>query len=95
MNPAEQKSAFLKAMENVQSIRKREVGGHTWQLYIRRYGPQIIFAEIASITSRIEELIWKKNEDSLTTEQKNRLKDLTIDLGNYSGFLFNWIQGNP
>ena len=83
---------FVNAMKKVQSDREREAGGHTWKVYTRRYGPQIIFAEIASITSRIEALIWKKSEDSLTAEQKNRLRDLTVDLGNYTSFLFDWIQ---
>ena len=90
---AEQRSVFLKAMKTVQDDRQAEVGGHTWESYTLRYGPQILFAEIASITSRIEQLIWRKDEGELTPEQLARLEDLTVDLGNYSGFLFEWAQG--
>ena len=84
---------YFDAMERVLQDRAEEVGAHTWKIHAARYGPKVLFAEIISITSRIEALIWKRDiEHGLTGRQLSKLEDLTIDLGNYTLFLFNWTQ---
>lgn len=91
MNTAEQRSAFLEAMEEIKADRSKDVGEHTWRRYADEYGERILFAEIASITSRLRAIFWDGEYDQTT--QKARAEDLLIDLGNYSGFLYDFIGG--
>ena len=77
------------AMEAIQSERSMEVGGHTWQSMVERYGEAVLFAEIASITGRLESLIWNQSwQYGNASENIDRILDLCIDLGNYAEFLY-------
>lgn len=74
------------AMAEVQNSRSEEVGGHTWQGMVERYGESILFAEIVSIVGRLEPIIWHGIGD--IEDNMDRLLDLCIDLGNYAEFLY-------
>ena len=87
------KQNFVEAMASKREERAAEVGKHTWKQTIERYGLGYLFIEIASIVSRMEEMIWPPPENGLTEQQLARLDDLTIDLGNYAGFLYDALVG--
>ena len=88
--PGDQKEAFLKAMASKQAERIAEVGQDTWREYVDTYGFRILYAEIASINSRLKQLFW--DTDQLLHGQVERASDLLIDLGNYTSFLYEAIQ---
>lgn len=75
------------AMAEVQNSRSSEVGGHTWQQMVERYGEAILFAEVASIVGRLESLLWDP-QTAHPDANIDRLLDLCIDLGNYAEFLY-------
>ena len=87
--PGEQHDAFIKAMTAKQVERAEEVGADTWREYSDTYGFRILYAEIASINSRLKELLW---DSTLVHGQVERASDLLIDLGNYASFLYAAIQ---
>lgn len=89
MNVAEQRTTFLEAMKVIREDRSTDVGEHTWRDYADVYGERILFAEIASITSRLKAVFW---DSEYTTDRKARAEDLLVDLGNYAGFLYDYIQ---
>ena len=89
MNVADEREAFLKAMAGKQSVREREVGGHSWRDNVAAHGPAILYAEIANITSRLKLMLWNNHG---TIPDFDRLEDLLIDLGNYTEFLFIWTK---
>jgi hypothetical protein len=80
------------AMGAVQSQRSMELGGHTWQGMVERYGECYLFMEIASIVSRLEQGIWVDGMNPYSPPPSrariDRLLDLCIDLGNYTDFLY-------
>jgi len=83
------------AMLAVQKQRSGEVGGHTWEQMVERYGIAILFGEIASITLRLESVIWGEAWNPYSNPHEvdiDRLLDLCIDLGNYTEFLYIAIQ---
>ena len=91
------------AMTSVQNQRAMEVGGHTWELQVERYGEAYLFIEIASITARLEQAIWKNaGNDAFWADEPehvDRILDLCIDLGNYADFLYRStlkrVKGSP
>ncbi len=87
--PGAQHDAFIKAMTAKQVERAEEVGSDTWREYSDTYGFRILYAEIASINSRLKELFW---DETLVHGQVKRASDLLIDLGNYASFLYAAIQ---
>ena len=89
VNVAEAKKDFLKAMSEVKNQRVEEVGGDGWQSYVEIYGPQALFAEIASITHRLKLLFW---DTPYNVAQQQKAMDLLVDIGNYAGFLFEWVK---
>ena len=82
------------AMEDVQKRRRDEVGMHTWKLLVDHYGEAILFAELASIMSRLEGMFWYSNpwENPDEDSRIERAYDLLIDLGNYADFLYQTIR---
>jgi hypothetical protein len=76
------------AMEEVQKERSLEVGGHTWEKLVEQYGEAILFAEIASIVSRLEQMIWHAGPYANPINNVDRILDLCIDLGNFTEFLY-------
>ena len=87
MNVSEQKEMFLAGMIAKQKDRAEEVGGHTWRTYVETYVPQIFFADLASIMSRLERMLWPVPVPEI---DHYKLQDLLIDLGNYASFLHEW-----
>ena len=87
--PGEQRAAFIAAMTAKQVERIEEVGQDTWREYSETYGFRILYAEIASINSRLKQLFW---DETLVHGQVERASDLLIDLGNYAAFLYEAIQ---
>ena len=87
--PGAQADAFIAAMTAKQTERVEEVGQDTWREYVDIYGFRILYAEIASINSRLKQLFW---DDVLLHDQVARASDLLIDLGNYTSFLYDVIQ---
>ena len=81
---------FLAIMKAIQDDRSEAVGGHTHEDLIKRYGPAIMFAELASITSRIESMLWDPTDIPLDSINHDRLQDLCVDLANYVSFLWEW-----
>ncbi len=88
--PGDQANAFKEAMSAKQIERIEEVGQDTWREYADTYGFRILYAEIASINSRLKQLFW--DGDVLLHGQVERASDLLIDLGNYASFLYEAIQ---
>jgi len=83
------------AMSEIQKARAEETGGHTWQDLVEHYGQSILFAEIASIVSRLEAMFWVPNPYAdiyLPEPQVDRALDLLIDLGNFTEFLYISVQ---
>ena len=87
--PGEQKQAFMEAMAGKQEARAAEVGADTWREYSGTYGPRILYAEVASINSRLKEIFW---DSEYTSDKKARALDLLVDLGNYASFLYAEIN---
>lgn len=84
------------AMSYIQGQRSQEVGGHTWEQTVERYGESYLFVEMAAIMSRLEQMIWVgqtlnpySNPSSFNFE---RALDLCIDLGNYTDFLYQSLM---
>lgn len=87
--PGAQRSAFLEAMTSKQVERALEVGADTWREYADTYGVAILYAEIASINSRLKQVFWDHNPyEDMSTLNKPRVLDLLVDLGNYASFLY-------
>lgn len=80
------------AMEEVQGRRAADVGGHTWKLTVERYGIAALFVEIASITGRLEQMIWREPMMAVDNMNFDRAYDLLIDMGNYADFLYQAIR---
>lgn len=78
------------AMAAIQEEREEEVGRHTWRDVVKHYGEAILFAEMATIMSRLQVLIWEQNpyENPDNPEMIERTLDLCIDLGNFTEFLY-------
>ena len=87
--PGEQHQAFITAMTEKQTERVEEVGQDTWREYVDIYGFRILYAEIASVNSRLKQMFW---DEVLLHGQVERASDLLIDLGNYASFLYEAIQ---
>ena len=88
--PGDQANAFKEAMTAKQVERTEEVGKDTWREYADTYGSRILYAEIASINSRLKQIFWDSSEyDTVNVE---RASDLLIDLGNYASFLYAKIN---
>lgn len=87
--PGAQRSAFIEAMAAKQTARADEVGADTWREYADTYGPEILYAEIASINSRLKQLFW---DMKYNLTKRERASDLLIDLGNYASFLYAEIN---
>jgi hypothetical protein len=81
---------FIKAMVEIQGSRSAEVGGHLWQRHLNRHGPTPYMWELVGITGRIEHLLVHR--DPAKPFPVEKLKDLLVDLGNYSGFLYEWLE---
>lgn len=81
------------AMEVIKAEREGEIGTHTWKQLVDHYGEAILFAEIASIVSRLEGIFWHENPYKHPDDLKilDRAIDLCIDLGNYTDFLYRTI----
>lgn len=85
---------LAEAMVAVQNEREAEIGQHTWGMLVEHYGEAILFAEIASIVSRLDAIFWRgvpmfDNPDD--PQILERALDLCIDLGNYTDFLYRTI----
>ncbi len=78
------------AMAAVQKERADEVGGHTYMDLVDQYGLAILFAEIATIVSRLKRIMWDTSDYQLINW--DRLYDLLIDLGNFTDFLYREAQ---
>lgn len=81
---------LLVAMVSVQDERGKEVGGHTYSDLVDQYGLAILFAEIATIVSRLKKIMWDQSDHELINYE--RLFDLLIDLGNFTDFLYREAQ---
>ena len=83
---------YLGEMARIKRERGERVGGHTYRDQIAKYGIAVMFAEIASITSRLEMLLWKNQSKKVWLDWPalERLQDLCIDMGNYSSFIWEW-----
>lgn len=82
---------FCEEMLKKQSQRSSEVGGHTYQQQIEKYGLRIMFAELANIMSRLEQMIWVGDADLSIAQKPLRLLDLLVDLGNYTSFTYSYV----
>ncbi len=82
---------LILAMAQVRKEREDEVGASTYQDLVNTYGLAILFAEIASITSRLKGLLWT-DEAIMQPINYDRLLDLLIDLGNFTDFLYMEAQ---
>lgn len=83
---------FTEAMAAKRDERASEVGRHTWKESVERYGLPYLFAEMASIMSRLEAMIWWPGLEAINKADTKRLEDLVVDLGNYTGFLYDAIN---
>lgn len=85
---------YLGEMARIKRERGERVGGHTYRDQIAKYGIAVMFAEIASITSRLEMLLWKNQSKNVWLDRPGleRLQDLCIDMGNYSSFIWEWAE---
>lgn len=81
---------LAEAMASVQEERAMEVGGHTYSELVEQYGLAILFAEIATIVSRLKRIMWDTSD--LEVINFERLFDLLIDLGNFADFLYREAQ---
>ena len=81
---------LAEAMASVQEERAMEVGGHTYPELVEQYGLAILFAEIATIVSRLKRIMWDTSD--LEVINFERLFDLLIDLGNFADFLYREAQ---
>ena len=90
MNVAEERKTFIEAMQVIQDDRKKEIGAHIWKRHLNRYGAPAYFYELAGILSRLEELII--HHDPAETANYPKLLDLLTDMGNYTGFLYEWVE---
>lgn len=83
------------AMEVIQREREEEIGHHTWDEQVERYGVPYLFIEIASIVARLEIPLYRDPLFNPYMSPRdinfNRLLDLTIDLGNYADFLYQTL----
>lgn len=79
-------SSLTQAMAAIRNEREKEIGNHTYTDLVETYGLAILFAEIASIVSRLKAMIWEEN--TLQPINFERLYDLLIDLGNFTEFLY-------
>lgn len=75
-------------MAKKRNARSREVGGHSYLTQIERYGLGIMFAEMANIMSRLEQMLWLNDPKDANLE---RLLDLLVDLGNYTSFTYEYV----
>lgn len=82
--------SFLALMKSIQDDRSEAIGGHSYKKLIEKYGPAIMFAELASIVSRLEFMLWNKTDEDGNLIDHERLQDLCVDLANYSSFLWGW-----
>lgn len=77
------------AMEKIQNEREQEIGEHTWQELVDTYGEAILFAEIASIVSRLKQMFWGNHYLNMDSQEViDRALDLLIDLGNFAEFFY-------
>jgi hypothetical protein len=89
IDPGAQREVFIAAMTDKQIERSKEVGTDTWREYEETYGVRLLYAEIASINSRLKQMFWDVEYDP---RRVDRASDLLIDLGNYASFLYATIQ---
>ncbi len=80
--------SLAQAMNAVRNERAQEVPD-TFEDLVETYGLAILFAEVASIVSRLKAMIWEENTQSINFD---RLYDLLIDLGNFTDFLYMEAQ---
>lgn len=84
---------FVAAMNAIQGDRCAEVGGHLWFRHLERYGAVAYFYELAGIVGRIEQVLVGNPgavpEDDVLA---SKLEDLLVDLGNYAGFMYEWLK---
>lgn len=93
MNVANEREAFLQAMTGKQENREEEVGGHTWRAHVASHGPAILYSELANIMSRMKMMLWDQVGNPYESPiDLDRLEDLTVDLGNYTEFLYTWTM---
>lgn len=80
-------------MAAIQKERADELGRHIWEDMVEQYGEAILFAELASITARLKELVWQAEYDNPNHPDRiDRILDLCIDGGNYLDFLYQTVM---
>ncbi len=67
----------------------REHYGSQWSRHLDRYGLPAYFYELAGIVGRLESLIIDIDP---TTVPAGTIEDKLVDLGNYAGFMYDWMQ---
>lgn len=79
---------YMEAMKKIQESRASEVYGHLWMRHLNRYGLVAYFWELAGILGRLEHILVRT---SSPVDRRAKVKDLLLDLGNYAGFMYEWI----
>ncbi len=82
--------SLAQAMDNVRNQRAQEIPD-TFEDLVETYGLAILFAEVASIVSRLKAMLWS-DEALMKPINFDRLLDLLIDLGNFTDFLYMEAQ---
>ena len=77
---------LAQAMHAIRRKRTEEIPD-TFEDLVETYGLAILFAEIASIVSRLKAMLWS-DEALMKPINFDRLFDLLIDLGNFTDFLY-------
>ncbi len=87
---------FIAAMEATQVDRESEIGRHVWQQHMDQYGPSGYMMELAGIVGRLGAILWPAVSElgELSPRQIAKVLDLLKDLGNYTGFTYEWFIQN-
>ena len=83
----ERHERLVDAMLVIQGKRMVEIVEHTYPDLVETYGLRILFAEIASIVSRLKRILWTNHDYEIP--DWDRLFDLLTDLGNYTDFIYD------
>ena len=67
----------------------REHYGSQWMRHLDHYGLPAYFYELAGIVGRLESLIIDIDPTIVSGEI---IEDKLVDLGNYAGFMYDWMQ---
>lgn len=92
----EQHPAFNDAMNATQVDRETEIGKHVWEAHMDQYGPSAYTMELAGIVGRLGAILWPAVSElgELSPRQIAKVLDLLKDLGNYTGFTYEWFVRN-